>query len=124
MSDRLEIRPFIKGLNTNNIGSEEQFQNETLRPIIKLQHDLLVVYFKAYLLSKKCKFNELSELKRIAFISSTFQKDNAFKSEIKGIIIGQFTVSEFEIYCSNKNDFNKRILKMVEQRIISVIEQL
>ena len=124
MSKKLEIRPFIKGLNTNNFSGAEQFQNETLRPIIKLQHDLLVAYFKAYLVTKKCKFNELSELKRIAFIEAAFQKDNAFKSELKGIIIGQFTTKEFEIYCSNKNDFNKRILKMVEQRIISVIEQL
>ncbi len=122
MSDRLEIRPFIKGLNTNNIGSEEQFQNETLRPIIKLQHDLLVAYFKAYLVSKKCKFKEFSELKRIAFIEAAFQKDNAFKSELKGIIIGQFTTKEFEFYSKNKSDFNKRILKMIQQRITSFID--
>jgi len=122
MSDRLEIRPFIKGLNTNNVGMEEQFQNETLRPIIKLQHDLLVAYFKAYLLSKKCIFNEFSELKRIAFIEAAFQKDNGFKSELKGIIIGQFTAKEFEFYSKNKSDFNKRILKMIQQRITSVID--
>lgn len=124
MIDRVEIRPKIKGLKIKISSVEEEFQNKTLRPIIKLQHDLLVTYFRTYLLSKKCKFNELSKLKRLAFIESAFQKDNAFRAELKGVIIGHFTVSEFEIYCSNKNDFNKRILKMVEQRIISVIEQL
>ncbi|MGB0882409.1 MAG: glyoxalase [Vicingaceae bacterium] len=122
MSDKLDIRPIITGLKTENRSVEEQFQNETLRPIIKLQHDLLIAYFKAYLVTKKCKFKELSELKRIDFIKAAFQKDNAFKAELKGIIIGQFTTEEFEIYCSNKSDFNKRILKMIQQRITSVID--
>ena len=121
MSDRLKIRPTINGLKDENRSVEEQFQNETLRPIIKMQHDLLVKYFSAYLLSKKCKFKELTELKRLAFIKSAFKKDNPFKNELKGIIIGQFTTSEFEKYCSNKNDFNKRILAMIQQRLISVI---
>ena len=122
MNDKIKIRSVIKGLNTANSGVEEKFQNETLRPIIKLQHDLLVAYFKAYLVTKKCKFKEFSELKRIDFIKAAFQKDNAFKAELKGIIIGQFTTKEFEVYCSNKSDFNKRILTMIEQRIASVID--
>ena len=122
MIDRVDIRPFIKGLKTNNRSAEEQFQNETLRPIIKLQHDLLIAYFKVYLLDKKCNFSELLELKKIAFIEAAFQKDNIFKAELKGIVIGQFNNEEFEEYCTNKSDFNKRILVMIEQRILSVIE--
>ena len=48
---RIDIRPQILGINTLlNISIEEDFQNTTLRPIIKLQHDLLVVYFKEHLM--------------------------------------------------------------------------
>ena len=119
---RTEIRPIIKGLDLKTPNSvEEKLQNETLRPIIKMQHDLLIAYFKEYLLSKKCKFNQLSELKKAAFIDAAFKRDISFKSELKGMIIGHFTVFEFSIYCSNKSDFNKRILKMIQQRITSVI---
>ncbi|MDG1477031.1 MAG: glyoxalase [Vicingaceae bacterium] len=120
--NRTEIRPIIKGLDLKTPNSvEEKFQNETLRPIIKMQNDLLVKYFSDYLLSKKCRFNNLSELKQAEFITAAFKKDSSFKSELKGMIIGQFTVLEFTIYCSNKNDFNKRILAMIHQRITSVI---
>ena len=120
--DKTSIRPVIEGLvSENKITSEELFQNETLRPIIKMQHDLLVAYFKEYILSKKCKFNELGELKQLDFISAAFQKDIAFRSEIKGLIIGQLTVSEYNQYITSKTDYNKRILKMIQQRLVSVI---
>jgi hypothetical protein len=121
--DRTEIRPIIIGLDSKIPNSvEEKFQNETLRPIIKMQHDLLLKYFSSYLLSKKCYFDNLTQLKREAFIEAAFKKDISFKSELKGLIFGQFTVFEFTIYCSNKRDFNKRILTMIQQRITSVIE--
>ena len=121
--DRKKIRPTIKGLKLNeNMSAEEQFQNNTLRPIIKMQHDLLVAYFKHYLTAKKCKFSELSELKKLEFIAGTFSKDNSFKTELKGLIIGQLAVDEFEIYSSCKSDCNKRILAMIKQRLESVIK--
>ena len=123
IENKVNIRPLIEGINVvENKSVEEKFQNNILRPIIKMQHDLLVAYFKAYILSKKCKFNELGELKQLDFISAAFQKDIAFRSEIKGLIIGQFTVSEYGQYISHKTDFNKRILKMVQQRLVSVID--
>jgi len=122
-TDRKELRPIIKGLNTaDNISIQEQFQNKTLRPIIKMQHNLLVAYFKEYLLNNKFKYNEATEIKKIVFISAAFQRDYAFKSELKGIILGQFTVAEFNLYTQHKSDFNKRILTMMQQRIVSVIE--
>jgi len=122
MTDKISIRPVIDGINRfENKSEQEQFQNDSLRPIIKLQHLLLVEYFKEYLLVKKCKFTDLSELKQLAFIKAAFLRDNSFKAELKGVIIGQFTVEEFSLYNKYKSDFNKRILTMIEQRILSVI---
>ena len=121
--DRREIRPIIKEVNSKFQKSiEEKFQNDTLRPIIKMQHDLLVKYFRSYLISKKCRFDSITEIKQLDFIDAAFKKDISFKSEIKGMIIGHFTVFEYSIYSSNKPDFNKRILTMIKQRIISVID--
>ena len=120
---KTDKRPIIKGLDLKIPNSvDEKFQNETLRPIIKMQHDLLVKYFSSYLLSKKCRFDSLTEIKQQNFIGTAFKKDISFKSEIKGMIVGHFTVVEFTIYSSNKSDFNKRILTMIQQRITSVID--
>ena len=119
---RKDIRPVIKGINTIlNKSVEERFQNETLRPIIKLQHDLLVAYFKEYLLTKKFRFDEVSNIKKNEFLTTAFKKDNSLKIELRGIVIGQFTTDEFAIYRTNKSDFNKRIMAMIQQRIFSLI---
>ncbi|MDF1673901.1 MAG: glyoxalase [Vicingaceae bacterium] len=123
MPSKLSIRPIIESIVLNeNDSPQELFQNKTLRPIIKLQHDLLVSYFKEYLKSKNILFKSLTEQRKIEFIDSAFQKDNAFKSEVKGLIIGHLTEDEFQDYSSYKGDFNKRILAMVKQRVVSVIE--
>ena len=120
---RIDIRPQIKGINTLlNMSIEEDFQNTTLRPIIKLQHDLLVVYVKEYLINSKKRFEEFSNVKKIEILTLVFKKDNSLKTELKGIIIGHFTTDEFLIYCTNKTEFNKRILNMIRQRINSVID--
>ena len=121
--NKKDIRPVIKGINTVlNKSIEEDFQNKTLRPIIKMQHDLLVAYFKAYLIIKKCKFGTLSNLKQRDYVTAAFKKDSAFKLELRGLIIGHFTTDEFVIYSKSKSDFNKRILAMIQQRITSVID--
>ena len=123
--NRIDIRPQIIGINTlQNKSIEEDFQNRTLRPIIKLQHDLLVLYVKKYLINNKKRFEDFSTLKKIEILTLIFKKDNSLKTELKGIIIGHFTTDEFLIYCTNKTEFNKRILAMIHQRITSVIDSL
>jgi hypothetical protein len=87
-----------------------------------MQHDLLVAYFKAYLIVKKCQFGTLSNLKQRDYVTAAFKKDSAFKLELRGLIIGHFTTDEFVIYSKSKSDFNKRILAMIQQRITSVID--
>ena len=119
--DRKHIRPIIKGINSIlNKSVEEEFQNQTLRPIIKLQHELLIAHFRAYLVSKKCNFKQFTQVKQEAYIAVVFLKDNSYKFELKGIVIGQFTTDEYTMYANNKSDYNKRILTMIKQRIISV----
>ena len=122
---RIDIRPKIIGINTMlNMSIEEDFQNSTLRPIIKLQHELLLVYIKEYLISNKKRFKEISNLKKIEILTLIFKNDNSLKTELKGIIIGHFTTDEFFIYCTNKTEYNKRILAMIRQRITSVIDSV
>jgi hypothetical protein len=122
---RIDIRPKIIGINTLlNMSIEEDFQNSTLRPIIKLQHELLIVYIKEYLISNKKRFEEFSSLIKIEILTLIFKNDNSLKTELKGIIIGHFTTDEFFIYCTNKTEYNKRILAMIRQRITSVIDSV
>ena len=122
MNDKLTIRPTIATIAALDYTSdEEKFQNETLRPIIKMQHDLLVAFFNHYVASKKIPFSTLSPLKKKETMERIFKTDHVFKTELKGLIIGQFTVEEFDAYATQAAAQNKRMITMTKQRLLSTI---
>ncbi|EPR70258.1 hypothetical protein ADIWIN_3614 [Winogradskyella psychrotolerans RS-3] len=119
----LSIRPEILSAKIHQgTSADEAFQNKTLRPIIKLQHDLLIAVFKNYIVKHKNVFSELSLEKRINYISNAIQKDIKFRNALKGMIIGQFTVEEYELYIQNSSALNKRMMNIVKERLIQSIQ--
>jgi hypothetical protein len=115
-----QIRPEIPSITKpENFNAEERFQNEVLRPIIKLQHDLILCYFKHHLEQNKVKINELSTIQKKDFTRKLFKGDTRLKTELRGFIIGLFTVEEYKEYLSLPSQLNKRINNMIQQRIDS-----
>jgi len=110
----LGIRPEVSTAKvTNNMSDDERFQNKTLRPILKLQNSLLIAVFKNYITKHKNTFYTLTLEKRLQYIENVIQKDIKFRNSLKGIIIGQFTVEEYEVYIQNSSNLNKRMMNMV-----------
>lgn len=101
--------------------SEEKFQNQTLRPVLKLQNDLYLSLFKNYAIRQNSDFEKLSVPKKNIMIEQSLQKDNVLKNTFIGMTIGMFTVEELEIYISDSKVFNKRIISMLTERLRSQI---
>ena len=121
----LLIRPEIPSIKLNTLTSpDESFQNTTLRPVAKLQNDLLLAVFKNYVRKHKNVFYDLSIEKRMDYIENAIHKDMKFRNSLKGIIIGQFTLDEYEIYTHNSSDLNKRMMNIVKERLKSSIQLL
>ena len=57
----LSIRPNLS-LPVIETGVIEQFQNTTLRPILKYQHDLLILHFKNYIIKRKNVYAKMTPL--------------------------------------------------------------
>ena len=120
-----EIRPEIPQAKINdNMSVEERFQNETLRPIIKLQNDLLIELFKNYVRKHKGTFYELGLERRLEYIEKSIQKDIKFRNSLKGVVIGQFTIEEYRNYITNSSRLNKRMMNMVIERLKNQIQLL
>lgn len=121
--DLLNIRPEISGaLLFDNMSKEERFQNTTIRPVIKLQHDLLIDVFKNYVSKHKNVFYDLSLAKQLDYIENAVHKDMKFRNSVKGMIIGQFTLEEYALYIEDSSALNKRIMNIVKERFISYIQ--
>jgi len=114
----LQQRPDIPTSKINDqMGSEEYFQNAVLRPILKLQNDLFISVFKNYIKKHKNVFYELSLEKKQRYIEHAIQKDIKFRNSLKGIIIGMFTVEEYETYTMNSSALNKRMMNLLIVRL-------
>ena len=117
-NDLRRIRPEIKKTKQfATMGAEERFQNETLRPILKLQSPLFIEVFHQYIEKRKGVFYDLGLEKKLAYIESSLIKDQKFRNSVKGMIIGHFTVSEYHQYSSNSSALNKRMMNMVIERL-------
>ncbi|MCA9485117.1 MAG: hypothetical protein KC553_15405 [Nitrospina sp.] len=117
-NDLLDIRPEIPSATvTIQTSADERFQNITLRPVIKLQNDLFIEVFKNYIRKHKNAFYELSVEKKILFIENAIQKDIKFRNSLKGMVIGQFTIEEYDIYIQNSSALNKRMMNLVIDRL-------
>ena len=124
-SQLIAIRPEIPSAKVNDqMSSEEHFQNATLRPVVKLQNDLLVEVFRNYITKHKNVFYTLPIEKRMLYIENAIQKDIKFRNSLKGIVIGQFTIEEYRTYIENSSALNKRMMNCVRERIQSNLQLL
>ncbi|SDW48062.1 glyoxalase [Flavobacterium degerlachei] len=120
---------FLKELRGETIGSissqsssDETFQNEVLRPILKLQNDLFIASFKNYITKYKSDFYSQSIEKKLAAIENSIQKDIKYRNALKGMVIGLFTIEEYSIYIKNSSSLNKRMMTMLIERLRSQIQ--
>lgn len=119
-----EFRGQTIGIVTNQSSSEEEFQNQVLRPILKLQNDLFIASFVNHIEKNKVDFNSFSVDKKLAMIENAVQKDSKYRNTLKGMIIGLFTADEYEQYIKNSSSLNKRMMSMLVERLKSQLQLL
>lgn len=106
----------------------EQFQNGTLRPILKFQNPLILQLFRNFIAQrfrkKKNTFGGMDISDQNIFITKAMKTDIQLKNIFLGIVIGYFTVSELNFYHQNTSEVNRRITTLLIQRLQSQIEKL
>ncbi|MBQ0788630.1 MAG: glyoxalase [Oceanihabitans sp.] len=120
-----QARPEIASIIiSDDMTSDERFQNLVLRPVAKLQVPLFIEVFKNYAKKHKNVFYELSIEKRICYIENALQKDMKLRNALKGMMIGLFTTEEYLIYIKNSSALNKRMMSIVRDQLLGHIQLL
>lgn len=113
-----QIRPVIPSIiETAQVSVEEKFQNDVLRPIIKLQNDLILCCFENHIARSKIDFSTYNDLQKTDFIQQSFTRDIKLKGDFRSLIIGLFTLEEYKEYHSLGAQMNKRINSIIQKRI-------
>jgi hypothetical protein len=116
-----QLRPEINA-SIEHANDSERFQNETLRPILKFQNDLLLATMQFYIEKRKGEYFKISIKDRPKYIEDAIKKDLRFKSQLIGTLIGLFSVEEFQFFSENEAEMTRRAMDMLIQRLHSQIE--
>lgn len=112
---KVSIRPV---LNLSSKSTDENFQNKTLRPILKLQNTTILQVFSHFSQKQKTDIGSLTKEGLNNYVILITKRNTVLRNQLLGLIIGQFTKDEFDVYKVNDLEFNKRILNMIGQRIM------
>ena len=119
----LSLRPLIPQATIDDITSKnETFQNLTLRPIIKLLNDSILMTTKATLYQFNKNFGNLPFDKKLDGLRTFLEKNQKIRYNLCGMVAGFMTSAELETYFQTSSEYNKIILQMVEQRVVYHIE--
>ncbi|MFK7806186.1 MAG: hypothetical protein AB8F74_00165 [Saprospiraceae bacterium] len=121
----LGLRPTLpSAITSGSLSKNEYFQNLTLRPILKFQHELIMALVKSYIANFNPNFYEENSEKRGAFLKATLAKNTALRKQLVGLTLGLMTSDEILLFLKNQNEFTKRILQMCTQRVLDSMPQL
>ncbi|KUJ62998.1 glyoxalase [Flavobacteriaceae bacterium CRH] len=117
-----EFRGETLGTVNTQSSADELFQNQTIRPILKLQNDLFIAVFINYVNKNKADFYSYTVEKKIQTIENSIQKDIKFRNSLKGIIMALFTIQEYDTYIQNSSSLNKRMMNLLVERLKSQVQ--
>lgn len=117
-----EFRGETLGTVSAQSSTDELFQNQTIRPILKLQNDLFIAVFINYVNKNKADFYSYTVEKKLQVIENSIQKDIKFRNSLKGIVMALFTIEEYETYIQNSSSLNKRMMNLLIDRLKSQVQ--
>jgi hypothetical protein len=117
-----EFRGETLGTVGNQSSPDELFQNQTIRPTLKLQNDLFIAAFINYVNKNKPDFYGYTIEKKIQTIENSIQKDIKFRNVLKGMVIALFTIEEYKTYIQNSSSLNKRMMNLLVERLKSQLQ--
>ncbi len=117
-----EFRGETLGTVSAQSSADELFQNQTIRPILKLQNDLFIAVFINYVNKNKAYFYSYTIEKKLQTIENSIQKDIKFRNSLKGIVMALFTIEEYDTYIQNSSSLNKRMMNLLIDRLKSQVQ--
>ncbi len=111
------IRPRLV-LDITDAKPLEAFQNETLRPILKLQNEVTQALMRNHKNYKPELLSFDTRQQYETYLSKYIQTNIDFKNQLIGVIVGLFTTKEMLQYKSQAKELNRRIVQMQLKRYV------
>ena len=115
----LALRPTINAETTDSEGTVGHFLHAILRPVLKLQNDLLLAVVADFVhdhhiaLRPTDQHHQLTEL---------LTRNTKLRYTIVGLVTGAFTAAEYAVYRPQRAELNRRLLEMALRRVLDQVD--
>ncbi|MCB2406877.1 hypothetical protein [Hymenobacter lucidus] len=100
------------------------FLHRTLRPVLKLQNELLLLLVADFVREHHVAFAGQDAAARQRTVAEVLGRNVKLRYTVIGSIIGLFTQAEQQFYRQHRSEVNRRILELATQRVQSQLPAL
>jgi hypothetical protein len=113
----LALRPRIADAAAEPAATVGHFLHATLRPVLKLQNDLLLLLVADFVRDHHLRLApDLSGQQRQ--LAELLSRNTKLRYTIVGLITGQFTAAEYAFYRPHRAELNRRLLELAQRRVL------
>ena len=93
------------------------FQHQVLRPLLKLQHELLVTTVADFALDYHVPLAEADPTEATRLRADLLARNTRLRATLVGLVVGLLTAEEFAVYRQHRAELNRRLLDLVAERV-------
>ena len=114
------VRPLV-ATEPTAVSPAEQFQNQTIRPILKLLDGPIQTLWQHHWPKRKTPFDRFSSQEKMAHIERAVREDTRLRLTLVGMVLGHFTPDEWTIFTADEAEITRRIAVLLTQRLQSQV---
>lgn len=117
----LALRPAIAGQPAPLPTPTEiaDFQHQVLRPLLKLQHELLAATVTDFALDYHVPLATAAPAEATRLRTDLLARNARLRATLVSLVAGQLTAPEFAFYRQHRAELNRRLLDLVVERLAS-----
>lgn len=102
----------------------EKFEMTSIRPIIDFQMMIILAQFRHFIKKFKPVFNAYKRKVQTNYVDDVLHTDKRIRNSMIASVVGMMTISEYETYAGMKNEANRRIIKVLIDKVSERVEEL
>ena len=111
----LALRPLVPTEITDAADTVGAFLHATLRPVLKLQNDLLLAVMADFVRDHHITLRPTDQHHQLAELLG---RNTKLRYTVVGLITGLFTADEYAFYRQHRPELNRRLLELAQRRVL------
>lgn len=116
----LALRPVVAAapLTHELVATAGDFLHATLRPVLKLQNDLLLQVVADFVRDHHMSLAKASPTDQERQLTELLTRNTKLRYTILGLITALFTADEYAFYRQHRAELNRRLLELAQHRVL------